>query len=164
MKRRAWKIRYAILLVAGVLGILWARPEVREAGGWRAGPGPAASTASRVSAPAATVSAGLSEGERQVRIQEYWRAANAGLAETPLPAVKSVRNVSTSLKAQIRRRDGHRCVICASTVQLEVDHKVALENGGGNDAANLATLCDGCHTIKTRMDHSLRRHREKSGR
>ncbi len=161
MKRRAWKIRYAILLVAGVLGILWAQPEVREAGGRRAEP---ASTATRVSGPAATVSGGLLEAERQARIQEYWRAANAGLAETPLPAVKSVRNVSTSLKAQVRRRDGHRCVICGSTVQLEVDHKVALENGGGNDAANLATLCDGCHTIKTRMDHSLRRHREKLGR
>lgn len=99
--------------------------------------------------------------DRQTRIQEYFRKANEGLAETPLPAVMPKRDVSSALKAQIRRRDGYQCVICGSTTKLEVDHMVALMNGGRNDASNLATLCDECHTIKTRMDTSLRRHREK---
>ncbi|MCE9614747.1 MAG: HNH endonuclease [Lentisphaerae bacterium] len=52
-------------------------------------------------------------------------------------------------------RAGHRCVVCSSTVKLEVGHRRALMNGGDNSLSNLATLCDDCHTIKTRMDSRL---------
>jgi 5-methylcytosine-specific restriction endonuclease McrA len=38
---------------------------------------------------------------------------------------------------------------------LEVDHRRALMNGGDNSLDNLSTMCDACHTVKTRMDRSL---------
>lgn len=170
MKRKRVHL-LAILVAVGVLGILRAHPGGLDAAGGHTDRKTgtyhfhrAPASGSTQASPATPAAAGLSANDRQTRIQEYWRKANAGLAETPLPAVRSVRDVSTALKERIRKRDGNQCVICGSTLQLEVDHRVALENGGTNDAQNLATLCDDCHTIKTRMDHSLRRHREKLGR
>jgi hypothetical protein len=109
--------------------------------------------------PAAMVGPQCSSEEADRRVQEYFRAANAGLAGKPLGAVHA-RKVSDTIKEFILQRDGH-CIICGSTTKLEVDHKVALENGGTNDIGNLAALCDVCHTKKTTMDNSLRHHREK---
>lgn len=40
----------------------------------------------------------------------------------------------------------------------DVDHVIALENGGTDDDANLAPCCDWCHVEKTADDH------EKAGR
>jgi len=71
------------------------------------------------------------------------------------------RNVSEATKEEVKERDVIRCVICGSTVDLEVDHIRALMNGGGNEIENLATLCDSCRTKKMRLDNSLRRKREK---
>jgi len=93
-------------------------------------------------------------------VQEYFRSANTGLANKPI-GVTHERNVSEQTKSKVIARDGGHCVTCGSTRQLEVDHKVALMNGGTNEESNLATLCDDCHTKKTRMDGSLRRNREK---
>ncbi len=46
----------------------------------------------------------------------------------------------------VRARDGHQCTRCGSSVQLEVHHVVALEDGGAAyDPANLVTLCANCH-------------------
>ena len=61
-----------------------------------------------------------------------------------------------------RARDANRCVVCGSREKLEVDHMRALMNGGDNRINNLSTLCDPCHTEKTRMDNSLRRKRKKN--
>ena len=71
------------------------------------------------------------------------------------------RDVSQSLKQKVKQRDDNRCVICGSTTKLEVDHRRALMNGGNNSFGNLGTLCDDCHTEKTKHDNSLRRKREK---
>ncbi|HEX4678222.1 MAG TPA: RecQ family ATP-dependent DNA helicase [Gaiellaceae bacterium] len=45
------------------------------------------------------------------------------------------------------RRDCHRCVECgeAEYASLDVHHRVPRSAGGGNEASNLTTLCDGCH-------------------
>jgi len=57
----------------------------------------------------------------------------------------------TATTNRIKRRDGYRCteVIdgerCTSSVELEVDHEVALEDGGTNDDDNLRTRCRDCH-------------------
>lgn len=99
---------------------------------------------------------------REARINEYFRQANENVGALSCDLVIHTRDVPESVKEFIKRRDGSRCVICDSTIKLEVDHKRALENGGDNSVANLATLCDDCHTSKTRMDNSLRRKREKS--
>jgi len=48
------------------------------------------------------------------------------------------------------------CVMCAKagrvTVATELDHIVALVNGGQNEDANLQGLCKACHDDKTRAD------------
>jgi 5-methylcytosine-specific restriction endonuclease McrA len=98
---------------------------------------------------------------REQRINEYFRNANENVGALSCNQVMHDRGVPQSVKDYVKRRDGDRCVICGSTRQLEVDHKRALMNGGDNSDANLATLCDDCHTDKTRMDTSLRRKREK---
>jgi len=42
--------------------------------------------------------------------------------------------------------------MCRVAVATEVDHIVALTNGGGNDDDNLQCLCAECHEIKTLVD------------
>lgn len=55
-------------------------------------------------------------------------------------------------KYRIRNRDGHRCQSCGKGVKdgvkLHVDHKIPVDWGGGNDDANLWTLCDECNLAK----------------
>jgi len=101
-----------------------------------------------------------SEAEIDQRIQEYFREGNQGvLSDSSMNRYE--RNVSQSLKEEVKERDGFKCIICGASDDLEVDHTRALMNGGGNQIENLATLCDSCHTKKTRLDNSLRRKREK---
>jgi len=38
----------------------------------------------------------------------------------------------------------------------QVDHRVPLEQGGGNDDVNLQLLCDDCHKIKTAAEARTR--------
>ena len=64
--------------------------------------------------------------------------------------------MSGSQRARVLKRDNYQCVICSSTIALEVDHKRALMNGGDNSLGNLATLCKACHTAKTKMNGNLR--------
>lgn len=51
-----------------------------------------------------------------------------------------------TIAAQIKQRDGNRCVLCGNTHRLEVDHR-----GDRHDhtAANLRTLCHECHAAHT---------------
>jgi 5-methylcytosine-specific restriction protein A len=51
----------------------------------------------------------------------------------------------SAIKKRIKRRDGYRCTECGSSIDLEVDHEVALEEGGTNDDENLRTRCRPCH-------------------
>jgi len=59
------------------------------------------------------------------------------------------------LRAYVLARDGRRCTAveggqrCPVTAGLEVDHVVALADGGSNRAANLTTLCREHHRRKS---------------
>lgn len=103
----------------------------------------------------------VSPSERSQKINAYFRSANENVGALDCDLVIHERNLDTATKNTVKRRDGNRCVICGSTVKLEVDHMRGLQNGGSNEPSNLATLCDDCHTEKTRMDNSLRRKRER---
>lgn len=50
----------------------------------------------------------------------------------------------------------HRYTIVYPTSNLEVDHRVALHNGGDNTPENLWLLCVGCHKTKTSAERSRR--------
>ena len=57
------------------------------------------------------------------------------------------------------RRDGFACVQCGYRgPDLEVDHVVAVEDGGAeDDPANCQTLCTTHHVAKTRRENYMRR-------
>jgi 5-methylcytosine-specific restriction protein A len=46
------------------------------------------------------------------------------------------------------RDDGEQCVRAGT----QVDHIVAIDNGGTEQSSNLQVLCDPCHAIKTTSD------------
>ncbi len=100
------------------------------------------------------------ESDRTALVGEYFRLHNAALAETPFTG-NSVRQFSWVRKVTAFERDGWKCVVCGATNTLEMDHAVALMNGGSNDLTNLYALCHECHVVKTRMDRSLKKHRVK---
>lgn len=57
-----------------------------------------------------------------------------------------------NLKRRIWQRDGGRCCLCGRVADLcdsELDHRIALQFGGGNEEANLWTLCTECHRLKS---------------
>lgn len=64
-------------------------------------------------------------------------------------------SVSKRLRFRVMRRDGYRCRLCGMTrddgVTLEVDHIVAVANGGATQESNLWTLCHPCNNGKSDM-------------
>lgn len=48
--------------------------------------------------------------------------------------------------------DGARCVYCEA-VEVDVDHTVAMADGGPNERANLVPACDPCNKKKERKAH-----------
>ncbi len=100
------------------------------------------------------------DSDRTASVGEYFRTHNEALADTPHPG-NTPRKFSWVQKVTAFERDGWKCVVCADTENLEMDHAVALMNGGSNDIDNLYALCHTCHVVKTRMDRSLKRQRVK---
>jgi len=65
------------------------------------------------------------------------------------------------IKARIFERDKSLCQPCKRdgvvTPAVQVDHIVALANGGGHDDGNLQAICKRCHDMKTAQDRAKRR-------
>ncbi len=62
------------------------------------------------------------------------------------------KSISQKIRLLILDRDGYRCQLCGKTAkdtQLEVDHKVAVANGGTDSLDNLWTLCIDCNRGKS---------------
>lgn len=59
-------------------------------------------------------------------------------------------------RARVLRRDNGLCQSCLAMGRVraaaEVDHIIALVNGGGDTDDNKQSLCDQCHAAKTRAD------------
>jgi 5-methylcytosine-specific restriction endonuclease McrA len=65
------------------------------------------------------------------------------------------RSVSETKKKYVASMQDWKCGQCNKklTHTFEVDHKIRLENGGGNDVTNLVALCRECHGEKTAMEN-----------
>ena len=62
-----------------------------------------------------------------------------------------------TLRRQVIRRDGFRCVLCGRVGKFHVDHVKPLFSGGSEtDPDNLRTLCRTCHVEKNRREHEER--------
>jgi 5-methylcytosine-specific restriction endonuclease McrA len=65
------------------------------------------------------------------------------------------RSVSETKKKYVASMQDWKCGQCKKklTHTFEVDHKIRLEHGGGNDVSNLVALCRECHGEKTAMEN-----------
>jgi len=61
------------------------------------------------------------------------------------------RVVSETKKKYVASQQDWKCKKCSEqlTYTFEIDHRIALENGGSNHVTNLDALCVGCHKEKT---------------
>jgi hypothetical protein len=74
-------------------------------------------------------------------------------AKPPAPRARRQRKtLGPKLRFTIMQRDGGKCTMCGATAKdgakLEVDHIHPVSAGGGNDPANLTTLCQRCNVGK----------------
>lgn len=65
------------------------------------------------------------------------------------------RSVSETKKKFIASQQNWKCGRCNSQLNawFEVDHKIRLNDGGGNEVDNLIALCRDCHGYKTTMEN-----------
>ena len=65
------------------------------------------------------------------------------------------RSVSETKKKYVASMQDWKCEKCTKKLShtFEVDHKIRLEHGGGNDVGNLVALCRECHGEKTAMEN-----------
>lgn len=73
--------------------------------------------------------------------------------DAPLKPAVFRTSVPKRLRFKVMRRDGYRCRLCGMTrddgVTLEVDHILAVANGGQTEESNLWTLCRPCNSGKS---------------
>ena len=64
------------------------------------------------------------------------------------------RSVSETKKKYVASNQNWKCGHCGKQLNawFEVDHVIALHNGGSNEISNLVALCRNCHGKKTAMD------------
>lgn len=63
---------------------------------------------------------------------------------------KPKRNPLTkSIKFEVFKRDGYKCVACKTDEKLEIEHKIPISRGGTDDLENLETLCKSCNIAKS---------------
>ena len=65
------------------------------------------------------------------------------------------RSVSETKKKYVASMQDWKCNECRNklTHTFEIDHKIRLESGGGNEVTNLVALCRECHGQKTAMEN-----------
>jgi 5-methylcytosine-specific restriction endonuclease McrA len=65
------------------------------------------------------------------------------------------RSVSETKKKYVAANQNWKCGHCEEQLDhtFEIDHKVRLEYGGGNDVQNLVALCRNCHGKKTASEN-----------
>jgi 5-methylcytosine-specific restriction endonuclease McrA len=65
------------------------------------------------------------------------------------------RSVSETKKKYVAANQEWKCGNCNNQLDhtYEIDHKVRLEYGGGNDVDNLVALCRNCHGKKTASEN-----------
>jgi len=74
----------------------------------------------------------------------------------PIRTQRIRQEVKPALRKTIYERDNFTCAICRRLqtaenlmgIQLQCDHKIPAERGGGSDAENLQTLCTECNLKK----------------
>ncbi len=81
---------------------------------------------------------------------EFTKQVIKDAGSTP-STTKEKRNVTNLMKKKVAADQQWKCGNCQATLDetFEVDHKVALFQGGSNEMSNLVALCPHCHRKKT---------------
>ena len=153
------KPKTLLLIFIAVLSVFYASRAVVVAFWPSTPPAQTASVVDVEQPPTATVAE--PQVQRYESVEAYFVAGNPNPVSHLAGQRRFKRDVSSSKRERLIKRDGGCCVVCGSTKQLELDHRRALMNLGNNDDDNLATLCHECHVKKTRLDRSLNKKREK---
>lgn len=69
---------------------------------------------------------------------------------------------SARVRVGVAAGQNFRCALCSQMfgeAGWEIDHKIALANGGPDDFLNLQALCHACHALKTQKDMFILRTR-----
>lgn len=75
--------------------------------------------------------------------------ALADLASKSLVTKRAGRSpIPPSLRWEIHRRDGYRCVYCRGEGELQLDHVIPHSRGGEDTYENLVTACRNCNLLK----------------
>lgn len=101
-------------------------------------------------------SGGVQSGGVQSGGVQQSGVAGAGGTQWGGGATKATkRSVSETKKKYVASMQNWKCGSCNEqlTAWFEVDHKVRLEHGGGNNVENLIALCRDCHGRKTAMEN-----------
>jgi len=56
--------------------------------------------------------------------------------------------IPENLRNEIYERDGHKCVKCSNSENLQLDHIIPFSKGGKTEKNNLQTLCKVCNLRK----------------
>ncbi|MEJ2296833.1 MAG: HNH endonuclease [Candidatus Lokiarchaeota archaeon] len=58
------------------------------------------------------------------------------------------RNIPSSVRREVWKRDNGVCVKCGNKNDLEFDHIIPFSKGGSNTAKNIQLLCSRCNREK----------------
>ena len=90
----------------------------------------------------------LSQVELYIQSIEVERSKRTMMRKKSLQIRAELQKNYDHIFISIGRRDGFCCAICGGASSLEIDHVVAVINGGNNDIVNLQLLCKSCNCKK----------------
>ncbi len=79
---------------------------------------------------------------------EDWHLAGNCMPRKTRKQRKQRNGISQTRRTAVFERNAYRCVCCDDYKALQVDHIVAVANGGTDDMENLQTLCRSCNASK----------------
>jgi hypothetical protein len=93
------------------------------------------------------------ESFNDIHPAKYGHQRNMLAQGTTTKATK--RCVSETKKKYVAAQQDWKCGDCGDKLDhtYEIDHKIRLEYGGGNDVQNLVALCRNCHGRKTASEN-----------
>ena len=98
----------------------------------------------------------FSQPQQQQQQQQENRIMNSGRVDNNNKAAGATkRSVSETKKKYVASSQDWKCGQCKQQLDhtFEIDHKMRLEYGGGNDVQNLIALCRNCHGKKTASEN-----------
>jgi hypothetical protein len=104
------------------------------------------------------------DDEDECFMESFNGFTNTGFTNTGLCGEKRItssgkngtkRSVSETKKKYVASSQDWKCGQCKQQLDhtFEIDHKIRLEYGGGNDVQNLIALCRNCHGRKTASEN-----------